>query len=95
MATKSGKIYSVKRKKFLSQFGNGHGYRRVHIWKDGEFKRRPVHNIMADTFLKRVEGKEIVNHKNGDKEDNRLSNLEMVSSSENRIHYESLRKKRA
>lgn len=95
MATPSGKIYSLKRKKFLTPFGNGHGYERVYLWNNGKFVRKLVHNLIADTFLNKIEGKRVVNHKNCRKEDNKYSNLEFVTSSENRRHYVEFRKNQA
>ena len=45
-----------------------------------------VHKIIANTFLDKVEGKTKVNHKNGIKTDNRLENLEYVTTLENNLH---------
>ena len=45
-----------------------------------------LHRFIAEYFLPKVKGKEFVNHKNGNKLDNRLSNLEWCTKSENAIH---------
>lgn len=45
-----------------------------------------VHRIVAKTFLEEKEGKNLVNHKDGDKTNNYIGNLEWCSNSENILH---------
>ena len=78
---KKGEIYSDKSKQILTQ-SLLNGYKYVSI----NNKRACVHRLIAFTFLPQIEGKNIVNHINSDKLDNRLENLEWVTRSENMKH---------
>lgn len=49
--------------------------------------RFPVHKLVGSYFLEPVEGKEIINHIDGDKTNNYASNLEYCTHSENTQHY--------
>lgn len=71
--------------KILKPFKCGsrpHQYLKVTIDK----KNTAIHRIVCFAFLEKPEGKEHVNHKNGDKLDNRLDNLEWCTPQENRLH---------
>lgn len=58
------------------------GYMRTTI--DGKSIR--VHRVVAETWISNPENKPFVNHKNGDKTDNRVVNLEWCNNSENIRH---------
>lgn len=65
---------------------DGGGYPKVNLYKKGKVKNIAVHRLVAIVFIPRIKGKNIVNHKNGIKTDNRVENLEWVTDSENKIH---------
>lgn len=63
------------------------GYLRVHLaLPNGKWKPFFIHRLVAVTYLEPVEGKNQVNHKNSDKTDNRVENLEWCTGSENIRH---------
>ena len=62
------------------------GYFAIQLWRDGRPETRLVHRIVATSFLGPLpDGKE-VNHRDGDKRNNRPPNLEYVTRSENNAH---------
>lgn len=62
------------------------GYYYISICIDGLIGTRLVHRLIAETWIPNPENKPHVNHKKGIKTDNRVSELEWVTISENRLH---------
>ena len=73
--TSCGKVYSHKSKKFLKPQRVG-GYLQVRLYKDGEQKNYYIHRLVAEAYLPNPEGFSQVNHKDENKENNALPNLE-------------------
>lgn len=66
--------------------GDPRGYLISWVKEGGKRKSRLVHRLVAEAFLAK-EGEDLqVNHKNLDKQDNRVENLEWVSARDNKIH---------
>lgn len=81
-----GSVYSVKTEKEMFQSTHRDGYKQVNLYLDGRRSTHKVHRIVVAAFLGAIgEGLE-VNHKNGDRADNRLENLETLTKSENTLH---------
>lgn len=85
-ATTDGRIYSFRNKTFLKPQKQSSGYHMVSLYTETKKKRWLIHRIIAITFLGLPEGNMDVNHKDCDKHNNHLSNLEWVSRQENVIH---------
>jgi len=62
------------------------GYLRVELWQNGIGKKYLVHRLLAQAFIPNPDEKPQVNHIDGDKRNNALSNLEWVTQSENQKH---------
>lgn len=62
------------------------GYGRVELWKNNKGRKFRVHRLVAETFIPNPLGKEQVNHIDGNKKNNCVSNLEWVTPKENIRH---------
>jgi hypothetical protein len=84
--SKDGVVYNNKSNKILKPFLTDRGYFRVSLFKDNKIHPIRVHRLMALTYLPLVDGKNEVNHINGNKLDNSIDNLEWCNRSENIKH---------
>ena len=76
----NGKIY-------LLNLSNCNEYRSVALYKQGQKpKRTLVHILVAKTFIPNPKNLPEVNHKDGNKSNNCVENLEWVTSSQNKFH---------
>ena len=81
-----GNIYSHNRNKYMKLKEDVYGYVRVSLSNQNNKSKFNVHRLVAEAFIPNVHTKKEVNHKNGIKTDNRVENLEWVTSSENTKH---------
>lgn len=81
-----GRVWSVKRDKFLKIHLNAYGYPHVGLHIAGAIRTWTVHRLVALAFLPPVDGKLHVNHKDFDKMNARPQNLEWCTSGENSRH---------
>ena len=83
----SGKIFSLRSKKFMTPVIRPDGYMGAHLWKDGRYHTKLIHRLLLQAFVpKPHNGRLVCNHKNFNKKDNRLSNLEWVTQKQNIRH---------
>lgn len=88
--TDTGDVYSTynkekKLKKIKSKKTNK-GYLLVNLYKNGKQYYKTIHRLVATAFIENPEDKTCVNHINGIRTDNNVSNLEWCSYSENNTH---------
>ena len=66
---KAGKVKELKQ-------GNWRGYKNVDLWKNGKGKSFKVHRLVAQAFIENPNEYLCVNHKDENKQNNHVSNLE-------------------
>jgi hypothetical protein len=76
----------IRKERILNPYCSKNSYPQLSLYKNGEIKKILVHVFFATIFIPNPENKPQVNHKNGNKRDYRLENLEWVTVSENHLH---------
>lgn len=86
MISTKGRVWNCKRGCYKVLDKNNCGYLRVQLCKRGKKERFFVHRLVAEAFLDNPLRLEQVNHKDLNKANNCVENLEWVSASQNMIH---------
>ena len=85
--TDEGQVYSYQKKRFLTPAICGRGYLKVMLCRGKEdHKNLMIHRLVAEAFIPNPGGKLTVNHIDGNKLNNAVSNLEWNTYSENLKH---------
>lgn len=87
MVNEKGDVLSRFTGRLLKPYLAANGYCHVNVRnKRGERCAKPIHRLVAETFLEPEEGKTHVNHKDSNKLNNSVENLEWCTNAENRAH---------
>lgn len=78
--------YINKKDYYLKIKKDNKGYCRVYLSKNKVTKFVPVHRLVAMAFIENPNNKPQVNHIDGNKTNNNVTNLEWCTNSENQIH---------
>ena len=79
-----GRVWSVKTQRYLKQREDKDGYLMVTLYAvNGKAKTEKVHRLVAIAFLNNADHKPQVNHKDENKQNNAVNNLQWVTGSEN------------
>lgn len=84
--SKDGSRKHFRKGTLLKTIKNKNGYLQVGLNKNGCRKMKYIHRIVAETFLNNPNYLKVVNHKDGNKTNNKIQNLEWCTLSENSIH---------
>jgi len=83
--TRDGKVYSLYKKEYKNLVTR-RGYLSTTLWKNGKGSSSSIHRLVALAYIPNPENKPQVNHIDGDKSNNIVSNLEWATRSENVKH---------
>ena len=78
--------YKITNERILNDYDNSRGYRYITISINGRRKNHYIHRLVANTFISNPKGFDQVNHIDGNKSNNSVSNLEWVTERQNRDH---------
>lgn len=82
-----GKIYSTIIDDIRKVNDNGQGYMTVSIVRNDGYKyTKKIHQIVASTFYFHTRNDLVPNHKNFNRADNRVENIELITKEENYRH---------
>jgi hypothetical protein len=86
LANQNGQIKGIIKNKVLKGSFGSTGYKHIVLSKNGKYKTKDVHRIVAETFIPNPFNLKYVNHIDGNKANNSVNNLEWVTARENTKH---------
>jgi len=84
--SKTGNVFKKYRTVELKGSLDKDGYKTIRMVVSNRKVHAKLHRLIGKAFLQRIGGKNVINHKNGDKQNNSCLNLEWVTSEENLHH---------
>lgn len=81
-----GKVKSINNDMILSDAVNSNGYKTVVLYKNGNRLTHTVHKLVATAFLNNPNNYPCVNHKDENRKNNNVDNLEWCSYSYNNTY---------
>lgn len=84
----NGEVRNDKTKHIKSPFTNkGNGYLIVDLYQNNKSEKVPIHRLVAEAFIPNPEKKATVDHIDGDRKNNSISNLRWATYSENNSRF--------
>lgn len=87
LISENGEVFRKKDMKLIKTFLNKTtGYQHINLYKNKKCKTFQLHRLVALNFIPNYENKKCVNHKDSNRLNNHVNNLEWVTHSENNKH---------
>lgn len=86
LVSNHGNVWSRRSRKFLSLIETSGGYYQVNLYAKGKMKCKLVHRLVALAFIGEEPPGHQVNHKDGRRQNNKITNLEFVTPAQNVAH---------
>lgn len=86
LVSNTGLIYSKRRDRLLKASINSKGYFQVGLTNSDGWKSRQIHRLVAIAFVPGQFDGAVVNHIDGNKQNNHASNLEWITNADNVRH---------
>ena len=84
--TNDGQVYSIKRNTYLKPRLSMDGYRRVCLCDNNKRREYRIARLVAEAFIENTENKSQVNHKDYNRQNDCMDNLEWVTNYENALY---------
>lgn len=81
-----GRVFSIKSKKIMIPTRDKKGYLRISFYSNGKSYTRKIHRLVAEAFIENPNDLPEVNHKDENKENNMIGNLEWCSKRYNVLY---------
>jgi hypothetical protein len=82
----NGVITNIKTGKEIKSWVGGTGYLQVNLYHKGSRSTFKLHRLVADTFIPNPIGLPVINHRDGNKLNNTIDNLEWTTQQDNVRH---------
>ena len=80
--TSCGRVWSYKRQKFLKPISH-RGYLIINLCKNGKIEQFFIHRLVAEAYIPNTDNLPMINHKDENKANNCLQNLELCDAKYN------------
>lgn len=89
-----GVVRSLVSNRLMKPYQNNNGYLKVDLYKSGKREHRYIHRLVAEAYIQNVGNKNEINHKDEDKTNNCVENLEYCDRTYN-MNYGTVRQRSA